>query len=120
MLASLGKLHVSAGSTQSSLESVRDLVTEAVSSKVAGDASSRAALNKLYIALNRALGQVDKPRTIASGEVEATIAEVVESEDGSPLMVAKITDREQSDEETAVPEQDSGVEDLSSDHDELQ
>lgn len=118
-MASLGKLHVSAGSTQSSLESVRNLVTEAVASKAAGDASSRAALNKLYNALNRALGQVDKPHSIAQGEVEATMAEVVESEYGLPPMVAETADCEQSDEETAIPEQDPGVEDSSSDQDEL-
>ncbi|KAL6722132.1 chromosome condensation complex Condensin, subunit G [Lecanora helva] len=58
----LGKLCITANSSTEKLESAAVLVTEAIDDKIASEASSRNALNKLHLALNKAIGQAGKAR----------------------------------------------------------
>lgn len=59
LLTMLGKIHVTSNSTREKLRAVNDLVVEAIDEKVATDATTRNALNKFNLALNKALGEVD-------------------------------------------------------------
>jgi len=53
----LSKLYITSNSDPTKLEAAKDLAAEAVDSKIATDAPSRNALNKLYTALSKALGE---------------------------------------------------------------
>ena len=53
----LSKLYITPNSDPTKLEAAKDLAAEAVDSKIATDAPSRNALNKLYTALGKALGE---------------------------------------------------------------
>lgn len=114
LMPNLGKLYISPSSTHKRLEGVRDLAAEAIDSKVAGDAPSRTALNKLYISLNKALGQVEKPKTTAAEDTEVSMADV---EGETSPAVTNEAEQGSARDETAVPEQDSMMEELLSDHD---
>lgn len=57
LLGMLGKLYVTSNSTMKKLRGVSDLVAEAIEGKVASDATSRTAVNKLNLALTKALGE---------------------------------------------------------------
>lgn len=52
----LAKLYISPTSTPEKLSTVHDLVTEAIEARIASDAPSRNALNKLLTALTKAIG----------------------------------------------------------------
>lgn len=56
----LGKLLVNGNSRVDKLESVNDLVIQAIDGNIAGDAASRTSINKLHIALGKALGEARK------------------------------------------------------------
>jgi len=58
----LGKLHITANSDAEKLQRAEGLVVEAIDNKIAGDAASRTALNKLHLALSKATGEVVKGR----------------------------------------------------------
>lgn len=60
LLAMLGKLYISANSKTEKLQSTTELVVEAIDCKIAQDAPSRNALNKLHLALSKALGEAEK------------------------------------------------------------
>ena len=53
----LGKLYITVNSTVEKLHSINELVTEAIDNKIACDAASRTALNKLHLALRKALDE---------------------------------------------------------------
>lgn len=57
LITMLSKLYITPNSDPTKLEAAKDLAAEAVDSKIATDAPSRNALNKLYTALSKALGE---------------------------------------------------------------
>ncbi|KAL8922423.1 MAG: hypothetical protein Q9208_005145 [Pyrenodesmia sp. 3 TL-2023] len=59
LLTMIGKIYVTPNSTREKLRAVNDLVVEAIDEKVATDATTRNALNKLNLALTRVLGEAD-------------------------------------------------------------
>ena len=65
----LGKLYISSNSTTERLQTTNKLVIEAIDQKIASDATSRTALNKLHLALGKALGERDKTKKEADGSV---------------------------------------------------
>lgn len=69
LTAVLGKLYITANSSLERLGSVNGLVTEAINAKVASEAASRTALNKLRLAVDKALGEASKGSRIDVGEV---------------------------------------------------
>ncbi len=72
LIAMLGKLHFTANSKTEKLQSTIELVVEAIDNKVAQDAPSRNALNKLHLALSKASGEAGKVKPIS----EDTLAPV--------------------------------------------
>lgn len=56
----LGKLYITANSSTEKLGTVNELVIEAMDGKVASEASSKTALNKLHLAIGKALGEAGK------------------------------------------------------------
>ncbi|KAL9098072.1 MAG: hypothetical protein Q9163_006195 [Psora crenata] len=56
----LGRLYVTPNSAIEKLQSTKDLVTEAIDNKIAIDAASRTALNKLHLSLGKALSEAGK------------------------------------------------------------
>ena len=56
----LGKLYITANSSAEKLRITTELVTEAIDGNVATDAASRNALNKLHLALSKAMGEAGK------------------------------------------------------------
>ena len=56
----LGKLYITANSSAEKLRTTMELVTEAIDSNIATDAASRNALNKLHLALSKAVGEAGK------------------------------------------------------------
>lgn len=65
LIAMLGKLYISTNSETEKLQSTAELVMEAIDNRVAQDAPSRNSLNKLYLALSRALGEAEKIQPIS-------------------------------------------------------
>jgi len=57
LITMLSKLYITPNSDPTKLEAAKDLAAEAVDSKIATYAPSRNALNKLYTALSKALGE---------------------------------------------------------------
>lgn len=57
LITMLSKLYITPNSDPTKLEAAKDLAAEAVDSKIATDAPSRNALNKLYTALGKARGE---------------------------------------------------------------
>lgn len=62
LIGMLGKLYITANSKSEKLQSTTELVVEAVDNKIAQDAPSRNALNKLHSAMNKALGEAGKSK----------------------------------------------------------
>lgn len=65
LIAMLGKLFITPNSKTEMLQSTTELVEEAIVNKVAQDAPSRNALNKLHSALSKALGESGKVNPIS-------------------------------------------------------
>ena len=57
LMSMLGKLYITSNSSSEKLHTVTELVTEAIDNKIASDAPSRTALNKLQTAVKKALGE---------------------------------------------------------------
>ena len=64
----MGKLYITPTSTWEKLQSVYDLVTEAIELKIAPDAACRTALTKTQVALGKAIGEA--PQTIRKSTVQ--------------------------------------------------
>ena len=60
----LGKLYVTANSSPEKLSTVNELVIEAIDGKIASEAASKTALNKLHLAVSKALQEVGKGRLV--------------------------------------------------------
>ena len=60
----LGKLYITANSSAEKLRITSELVTEAIDGNIATDAASRSALNKLHLALSKAMGEAGKSMRI--------------------------------------------------------
>lgn len=70
-MSMLGKLLVNGNSRLDKLESVNNLVIEAIDGNLAGDAASRTSINKLHLALGKALGEARKRTVDAAPLIEA-------------------------------------------------
>jgi len=77
LITMLSKLYITPNSDPTKLEAAKDLAAEAVDSKIATDAPSRNALNKLYTALSKALGENGTAGKSAEG---VTIVETRQNE----------------------------------------
>ena len=83
----LGKLYITANSSPEKLQSVHELVIEAMDGKVATDAPSRNALTKLSTALGKVLGEVGTIRKSIEDGVTALEEEMaVAEEDGADAL----------------------------------
>lgn len=117
----LGKLYISADSTTEKLQIANELVIEAIDTKIAGDAASRTALNKLHLALSKAMGEAGKTRKnveeIVSppGEEDLT---AVEEQDESVLAEDEDVKMEPVEDEAVTDTRDSILDDLLDDDDE--
>ena len=80
LITMLGKLYITPVSDQQKLQTALDLSAEAIDMKMANDATSRNALNKLHTALTKAMGESALARR---GAEEATVA-AEDQEDGAP------------------------------------
>ena len=67
----LGKLSVNGNSRLDKLESLNNLVVEAIDGNIAGDAASRTSINKLHLALGKALGEARKRTVDAAPLIKA-------------------------------------------------
>ena len=65
----LGKLYITANSSPENLAKVNELVIEAIDGKIASEAASRTALNKLHLAVSKAIGEAGKGRRAVVEEV---------------------------------------------------
>lgn len=77
LITMLSKLYITSNSDPTKLEAAKDLAAEAVDSKIATDAPSRNALNKLYTAVSKALGENG---TAGKGAEGVTIVETRQNE----------------------------------------
>lgn len=114
LIAMLGKLHITANSKKERLQSTIELVVEAIDNKVAQDAPSRNALNKLHLTLSKALGGAgkSKPDKLApvGGDEEQGVEESVVADE-------KDVGMEIVEEEGVTKAQDSLLEELLEDED---
>ena len=90
LIAMLGKLHISADSKTERLQKTTKLVVEAIEDKIAQDAPSRNALNRLHSALVKALGhaelkQISGDMLAPAGGVDGVDDEGVSEVQGSLL-----------------------------------
>ena len=102
IMGMLGKLYISSTSDLDKLQYVAALVAEGIDEKIADDAVSRNALNKLYVALNKAVGNARKVKKVSDdtsafeAEENAPTLEGEEVEEsmpaGEPDMKAKVID----------------------------
>lgn len=77
LIAMLGKLYITANSTTEKLHRTTRLVIKAIDEKIAQDAPSRNALNKLHLALSKVVGEAGKVKPVspAGGDDGLTMAE---------------------------------------------
>jgi len=68
----LGKLYVSPTSTAEKLHAAHELLADAIEGRVASDAPSRNAMNKLLMALTKAIGSSGAASTSTTATVSAT------------------------------------------------
>lgn len=70
----LGKLYVSPTSTPQKLHAAHELLTDAIEARIASDAPSRNALNKLLTALTKAIGPSGAANALTTVTATATAA----------------------------------------------
>ena len=116
LIAMLGKLYIATNSKNEKLQSTNELVVEAISHRVAQDAPSRNALNKLRTALSKALGEAGKVKPIsedtqapAGGDDGLT---TVEEQGVEESVMANEEDVKMEDVEVVTEVQDSLLEEL--------
>ena len=68
----LGKLYITANSSAEKLRITMELVNEAIDGNIATDAAARNALNKLHLALSKAMGEAGRS-TKDTDEVSASM-----------------------------------------------
>ena len=78
MISMVGKMYITPVSSSDKLEAVRELVVEAIDSKIATDAASRNALSRLHVALSKAIGETGKGRQSNEDSDDKTAAEDVQ------------------------------------------
>ena len=126
LISMLGKLYITANSASEKLTTVFELVVEAIDNKIASDATSRNALNKLHTALSKAIGesgnirtQSDEGITVAGQEVERdTEAPAQDLEDETRMELVEEDEATGFPIEGATGVQDSVLEELLDDDDE--
>ena len=80
LMMMLGKLYITPSSDRQKLQTALDLSAEAIDMKIASDATSRNALNKLHTALTKAIGESALARRSVGDVTEAA----EDQEDGAP------------------------------------
>ena len=68
LTAMLSKLYITANSSLEKLRMVNELTTEAIDSKIASETASKTALNKLYLAVGKALMEASSGKEVAIKE----------------------------------------------------
>lgn len=86
LIAMLGKLYITANSTAEKLHRTTTLVIEAIDEKVAQDAPSRNALNKLHSALSKALGEAGKVKPVSPAGGDDGVTTVEEQGVEDPIL----------------------------------
>jgi len=124
VIAMLGKLYITANSNSEKLRITTDLVIEAIDNKIASDAPSRNALNKLHLALSKAMGEAGKTKKIAENILAPADEEgptTVEEQGAEESVLAKEEDLpiETVEGEGFTEAQDSLLEELFTDEEEL-
>ena len=120
LISMLGKLYITPNSDAEKLQNIATLVMEAIDDKIAGDATSRNALNKLHAALNKAMGETGKAKKFPDGD-SPTVGDGLTVMDVDESVVADEREvREEAGEVEDVPgEKDSLLEELLEDEEEL-
>lgn len=117
LLTMVGKMHVTANSSREKLEAITNLVAEAIDAKIATDTTTRNALNKIHLALTKALGELDtvRPR-IEDRDADQTVAgNEVDVEEASEVEDTKM---EVEEDDAVTQGQDTLLEELLDDEDE--
>ncbi|PUU77631.1 nuclear condensing complex subunit [Tuber borchii] len=112
LCAMLGKLYIPAEATPEKLRELYELVTQAIGDKVATDAPSRNALNKLELLLGKIVNELER-----DGVTEATGDELAATGDEAEAVAGEATAGEASDDEgddTIVMTKPPRVDDLAS------
>ena len=108
----MSKLYITDNSNPGKLQSVHGLVIEAIDLKVATDAPTRNGLNKLELALNKALGESGTFRQGIEGETVAEPVQgglIVVDEGQSEVPVAQSDGLEDTRMEDMKHEEDEGM-----------
>ncbi len=117
LIAMLGKLYITSNSTADKLSTVSQLVIDAIDTKIASDAASKSALNKLHLALSKAIGETGKAKKTAD-EIEMPVAEEEGTQvEGEESVLPAVKDVKMEVDE-GVTERDSVLEELLGDEDE--
>ena len=117
LITMLGKLYITPVSDKQKLQTALDLSAEAIDMKIANDATSRNALNKLYTALTKAMGESALARrsaeeaTVAAEDQEDGVPEATEAGDDTRMNIVK--------EEAMTEAGESILEELLEDEEEL-
>ena len=117
----LGKLFITSRSTLEKLQSTNELVLKAIDDKVASDAASRTALNKIHNALSKALGEAGNCPNKAADDTVLPVADdgvtVMEEQDESLAADDEEIKLEPGAEEGLAEGRDSILEELLDDED---
>ena len=113
----LGKLYITSNSSCENLQSVNELLKDAIDGKIATDAASRTALNRLRMAVEKALAEASKgSKDNADNTVRASVVDdgmtAVEGQEESIMPSEPDVKMEQLDEEGKTEAQDSILEEL--------
>lgn len=106
----LGKLYVSASSSEEKIREAYEEVTVAVNDKLVTDTAGRNALNKLHLSLGKAvasLGRTGGESRRTSRSVSVITEDRSEATDKTSLTETTIKEEEESVNGTVVPEEDS-------------
>ena len=117
----LGKLYITSNSDTEKLHTVVDLAAEAIDIKIASDATTRNALNKLYMALTKAAGDSSpaKKTTGDNAEMREGLTIADEETAPAPTEVGEDTKMEDVKDEEMTQVGDTVLEELLEDEEEL-
>ena len=87
LIAMLGKLYITSKSSAGKLHATIALVGEAIDDRIANDAASRAALNKLHLALGKAIRAAGEAKSSPNDTLAGFVLSTIEDQEADELVL---------------------------------
>lgn len=118
LISMLGKLYITANSSAERLRTTTALVIQAIDDRIAGDAASRNALNKLHLALSKAVGEAKKAKRTLNNTLAPRTEDGLTVTEDQEMEESVLANEEAVDDEGVMEAKDSLLEELLDDDEE--